>query len=375
MTRRHLVHGTAAGVSIASLGLAAFSTLGGASAATVVPSAPLAPLSRVVSTPTTLLSAVASSALKATTSSGTTTTTTVVPAPASSASATGLRVGIIDTCISCTSAKAGPTGGSGTGTALRVLGTDIAAGQTTGAEDSGALIALPLDPVLSLAIADWEESVRHAGGGTQSHARTALVDLSVAGGQVATVTVLQSISDATYTPGVSTGHASNDGAIVNLGNGALVIVLLHSEAGSDGTAHAYVASINGNELLPSSSAGIPITIPGVTTITLLQAGATGGTASALVAQASDTVLLGAGENLLGLGAQASGAKAPAAPVAAPAPASAPAPVAPVTGIEPSVPNTGAATAAGLALLLIGTGAAASAIGRRRRRTRWVTAKD
>lgn len=377
MTRRHMVHGAAAAASIASLGIAAVSTLGGAAAATASPSTITAPLS-VVKTTTSTLGTATTSALtttgSSTTRSTTTTTTTTVPAPAASASATGVHVGIIDTCISCTSATAGPSGGKGTGTALRLLGTDIAAGQSTGALDSGALLALPLDPVLSLAVADWEESVRNSGGGTQSHARTALVDLNVDGGQLLTVTVLQSVSDATWTQGLSTGHSSNDGAIVNLGNGALVVVLLHSEAGSDGTAHAYVASINGTELLASSTAGIPIVIPGVTTITLLQAAANGGTGSALVAQASDTVLLGAGENVLGLGAQASGAKA-ATPLPAVQPAAKP-PVAPVTGFGgPSVPNTGAATAAGLGILLIGLGAAASAVGRRRRRSQWVTAKN
>jgi hypothetical protein len=110
---------------------------------------------------------------------------------------------------------------------------------------------------------------------------------------VATVAVLESDSHASYTSNGTTtttkGSSENNGAVVNLGQGALVIVLLHSDASSSSkSGNAYVASINGNQILSSGqTGGIPIDIPGVATITLLNANATGGTVTSAVGQVSN----------------------------------------------------------------------------------------
>jgi hypothetical protein len=315
-----------------------------------------------------------------------TTTTTFVPAPDSKASATGLAVNIIDTCVSCTNTDSGQNKAQANGVAVRLLGTDVSSGSSSGngAPNSGNLIAVPIPSLLALAVADWETSTSYNATSSTSHARAALVDLSLADGKVLTLSVLRSTSDTTWTGAVSQGKGSNDGAALDLGQGALVIILLHSEGSSSGTGSAYVVSINGNEILTSGqTGGIPITIPGVTTINLLIANASGGngfgtsSGSGTVGQISDTVGLGAGQNLLALGATGVGSKMPAAGTPPTAAATCPpaCPKPPITASPgPTAPLTGAALGLG-GLILIGTGLATVALGhrarggRRRRRSR------
>jgi hypothetical protein len=53
--------------------------------------------------------------------------------------------------------------------------------------------------------------------------------------------------------------------------------VLHSETSSDGPGSSYLLSVNGNRLRASgqtgNGGGIPVTIPGVLTLTLLATGA------------------------------------------------------------------------------------------------------
>ena len=219
--------------------------------------------------------------------------TAVSPAPAGSATASAVNIHPLDTCVACTNAQAQGGSSQASAQALRVLGQNLAAGQSTSTgSQSGDLIALPANPLLSLAIGDWMTAAQASGGSSTSHARSALVDLGMGNGTVATVAVLEGISNASYTDTASHGDGTTNGVDVNVGNGALVIILLHSQASSEGTRNAYVVSINGAKLVASNQNGdIPITIPGVITIHLLQVGAVGGVASAAVGRVSDVLTI------------------------------------------------------------------------------------
>ncbi|MBV8528330.1 MAG: hypothetical protein JOZ75_08455, partial [Candidatus Dormibacteraeota bacterium] len=174
------------------------------------------------------------------------------PSAAPDASATGDAVSIplLDTCVSCTSADAGPNTADGNATALRVLGHDFAAGSASGnGSNNGDLLALPANPLLSLGIADWMAAAAAGQDSSTGSSRASLVDLALANGQVATLAVLEAGSNASWTPAGSEGSAYTNGAHLTLGNGALVVILLHSDADSSGTPHAYIASINGTDLI------------------------------------------------------------------------------------------------------------------------------
>jgi hypothetical protein len=305
-------------------------------------------------------------------------TTGFTPAPPSFATANAVNAAIIDTCISCTSAGAGNNSAKAKATAIRLLGNNIQAGEGTGSsKNAGALLAIPANPLLFLALADWEETTT-AGPTSTSHSRAALVDLVIGPDQKAlggaiSVAILESTSDASYQGLSSTGAGSNNGVDLNIGNGALVIILLHSDASSANKGSAYVLGINGTQILSSDqtgAGGIPISVPGVIGLVLLQVGAGGGNganngSSAAVGTVSD--LLGQSGTQLGvLTASAVGLTGLAATPNAGIP--------PITGTAPSAaaatgglkaPNTGAAIGLGGLLLLLSGGGLLAANLRRR----------
>jgi hypothetical protein len=349
-------------------------SLGGASAATVpvigsLPTTALAPVTSVVSQ-------VAGSLFPASHPAATTHAMTAGPvghAPASHATANGLKLNPLDTCISCTAATAGPGASAGESHALRVLGNDLSAGQaSSNGANSGALLALPANPLLGLALADWMNQAQATGISSLAHARSALVDASVGNGQVATLAVLEGLSNAAYNDSASHGDGATNAADLTLLNGGLGIILLHSESSSDGSQQVYVVSLNGTKLLSSDQGigGIPISIPGVIDLNLLQTGASGGLGSAAIGTIAD--LLGSSGPVAGVlstDSAGSAAAAPAAPVTATTAAHA-LPSAAATGHAASslrAPMTGAAFGfAGFAILFSGISLVMAVLGRRPR---------
>jgi hypothetical protein len=302
----------------------------------------------------------------------TTTTTTTTPPPPGNATANGAHVNPIDTCVSCTGAGAQGGSSQSGATALRVLGQTLSGGSSSSSSaNSGNLIALPANPLMALAVANWMTAADSSGGSSSARSRSALVDLGLGDGQVATVAVLEAASSATFDGAASHGSGSTNGVNLTAGNGALVLVLLHSEAHSDGARSAYLASLNGTTLGGTSQDGdIPITIPGVITIHLLTVGANGGVAGAAIGSVNDVLTL-PGQVASVLSSTASGAGAPAAavpvqplPTTGVASVSATAPSAHVSG--PRVPLTGISIgAAGLVLLTSGLGLLVLSARRRR----------
>ncbi|MDB5065820.1 MAG: hypothetical protein JWM18_2254 [Chloroflexi bacterium] len=303
--------------------------------------------------------------------------TVITPAPPSSATANVVNANIIDTCISCTSASAGAGGASAHATAIRLLGNDIAAGKAISGsgegKDAGALLAIPANPLLELALADWEEhSSGHAA--SSSHSRASLIDLAIgpsqtASGGIITLAVLEATSNATYEGLSSQGSGANNGVDLNVGQGALVLILLHSDASSSNKGSAYVVGINGTQLVSSDQtgpSGIPISVPGIVGLVLLQVGASGGNGStgAAVGTVSDLlgqsgqqagVLTASAVGLTGLQATPNAGTPPATGTAAAVGAG--------SGLR--APNTGTAFGlGGLLLLLSGGGLAAASLRRR-----------
>jgi hypothetical protein len=299
-----------------------------------------------------------------------------VPPPASRATAKAINLEFLQTCISCTSADAASKKAHGNATAIRLFGHDISWGESvSNGKHEGALLALPINPLLNLAIADWT-TISHAdevGNGSSSHNRAALVDLALLGDTPAesllTVAILESMSNATFTDALSHGDATANGVDLTALKGALVIIVLHSETSSDHPGSSYLLSINGNKIGEAGADGIPITIPGVLTVTLLQVGAVGGVGSAVI---GTVTMPGGGPESAGLvTAQSQGAAAvvpaaitPATGGAAAANAAAPKTAASVSAV--SAPSTGMNMGVG-GLLLVVTGAAVAVLALRRRR--------
>jgi LPXTG-motif cell wall-anchored protein len=298
----------------------------------------------------------------------------VTPAPGGGAEASALQASPFDTCVSCTSVSAGPDGTSSRATALRLLGHDVAGGTShNGSSQHDALLALPSNPVFDLAVASWWTDTQTAGP-PAAESRTALVDAGVlpsgedsTTGGLVTVALLESFGDATWSGSGSRGYAAGNGADIGLANGALVIILLHSQATSDHHGNAYLASVNGASLLGTGgeSAGTPVEVPGVLQATLFKVGATGGQARSAVGTVDRLLdIPGLTAGLLtsaarGLGAGTADAAAVPPPAGDPA-----ATIAPRGAV--GVPSTG--TSPGVAGLLLGlAGATVAAVSLRRRR--------
>jgi hypothetical protein len=303
-------------------------------------------------------------------------TTVAGPAPISNAHADALHLEFLQTCVACTGADAGATSSHGHATAIRLLGHDVAGGDSVsnGSHD-GALLALPVNPLLNLAIADWRTTSGASDTATSSHSHAALLDLALLGERpsdsLLTLTVLESTSNATYTDALSHGDADSNGVVLTLVHGGLVIVLLHSQTSSDHSGWTYILSINGNALFTNAETGgcdgLPITIPGLLTLHLLQVCAVGGTAGV----GSLSVPSGATETAGVVTAQSDGAATVAAPATIVPPATggvaaAAATAVPVTAGASSVPSTGVNLGVGgLLLVLAGTTVAVLAMRRRR----------
>jgi hypothetical protein len=307
----------------------------------------------------------------------------VVPAPAGGGEAAALQVTPFNTCVSCTEVSAGPEGTSSRSTALRLLGHDLAGGTTrNGSSEHDAVLALPSNPVLDVAVASWWTGTQTSGP-PAAQSRAALVDLGVlpsgedsTTGGLVTVALLESFSDATYSGSTSGGYGASNGADIGLANGALVIILLHSQATSDHHGDAYVASVGGAQLLGNGedSPGLPVAVPGVLGVTLFPVRATGGGGSSAVGTVDPlldvpgraaALLSSAAEGHLRATASAAGAVAPP-PVGCACGAAAAAD----PGGAVRVPSVGTSPPLHPAGLLLGlAGAAVGAASLRRRRPR------
>jgi hypothetical protein len=223
------------------------------------------------------------------------------PAPAGWARAAVLRVDALATCFGCARATTGPDGAEADAHPVRILGVDVSGARSTGdGTQDGALLALPTNSLLSLAVAHRETRAQTTPTGSAASSHAALFDLAIGDGQMATFAAFEASSEASWSRIFSRGDSRSNAARMRLLHGALTVIILHSEDGSDRVGKTYLLSINGTELASSHqmAGGIPVRIPGVLDLLLLHAGSVGGLPSVSVATVSD--VLGADDEALGL---------------------------------------------------------------------------
>lgn len=182
------------------------------------------------------------------------------------------------TCVSCTGAGAGSNSSSSDSQGLHLADESVAEGQSpANGYAGGEIVAAPTNPLFGLALGRYDTRNRATQDSSEAHSTATFASLVLGDGQLASVAVFEARSDATHTGSTSHGSAATNGVTANIGNGRLVIILLHSDADSSGPGHAYVAQINEREIMSSKelSGGVPITIPNVATIELLSVGPNG----------------------------------------------------------------------------------------------------
>ena len=178
-------------------------------------------------------------------------TTVSTPAPPGDSSAVAAEVnGVVS--IGKSAAHAGSDGGSADADALTVLGHQVSGGSQKGVGSKGGnLIGTGDTPLGDAEVAPWSAKVTGSGGGYQSHAEAALAHAKAA--DLVELWLLHSRSDATWTPGASTGDAQSDGAEVSALD-MLDVKVLHSEAHSTGKGESDLLVVNGNGIGSSDQA-------------------------------------------------------------------------------------------------------------------------
>jgi hypothetical protein len=185
-----------------------------------------------------------------------------------------------------------------------VAGEPLSEGQVpANGYSNDALLVLPQNPLLRLAIAEWDGTTSADRTSSHAHARGALLELAPAGGGAASVVVGETMSDAAYSGRASHGSSESDGLRAGLLGGRLVLVLLHSESSSDSPGRVCIASVNGGETVPASLVGGDhgITVPGATRVTVLESDRAG----AHIGSASD----GRSQQMVGIGSTRQGSPA------------------------------------------------------------------
>jgi|HubBroStandDraft_6_1064221.scaffolds.fasta_scaffold131918_2 hypothetical protein len=218
------------------------------------------------------------------------------------ADAYGANVEFLGTCVSCTTAQAGPNASGAEGREVRLAGEPLSEGQVpSNGYSGGALLALPQNPLLRLVIGDWDGWTTADRNASRAHARGALLQLAPADGSAATVSAGESSSDASYSERASHGRSESNGLRAGLMSGRIALVVLHSESSSDSAGRVFVASLNGQEI-PQPASGANghqgVTVPGVAYVSVLQSDG----ASAVIGSASDgrsQRIVGAGSTRVG----------------------------------------------------------------------------
>ena len=224
-------------------------------------------------------------------------------APDSESDAKALDVaGVVG--VGHTHAKAGPDGSEATGNALELGGSTPQVGTTGskstdgGKEQDSAIIDSGSTPLGQIQVAPSTAKTTKTDSGSSADATASLAHVLLGGGDgnpFLDLLVLGSQSHADWSSTESASNSSSDGVHLQAGQDAskkpdLDIILLHSATSSDNKADntAYVASINGTQIIDQSQVGgqCNIPIPGLVTINCVEAtGGVGTTAQ----QAADVV--------------------------------------------------------------------------------------
>ncbi len=192
-----------------------------------------------------------------------------------------LYADFLGTCVACTSTGAGAGRSSAEARGARVLTEETSEGQgPANGYSSGALVMLPSNPLLHLALDAWSASTTAGPAASNGHADAALLDLGLAQPGAFDVTAGHASSDSATSSSGTAGSTEVDGLTVTLG--AVHLVVLHSERSNQHRGRACVASLNGLALLESGGTAPdgPITVPRVASLHLLHGTADGADAAA-----------------------------------------------------------------------------------------------
>ena len=221
------------------------------------------------------------------------------PPPPGSAEAYAL---LIDPLLAVGHTKAtSGSSSSATANAVEVNGDPLIDGTTGGTQTGagskhGSLLDTGTTPLGQLQVTPWSATVTSSDSGSTSDADAALLRLIVGDPSVLQAAVLQSHSHAESNSSGSTSSSSSDGAVVNAGDGALDVHVLHAESSSSSKGSSYLVGINGNQIGTSDDANgsCTVSVPDVVSLSCLSA--TGGKAGT-VSDASSSV----GDATLGSG--------------------------------------------------------------------------
>lgn len=200
----------------------------------------------------------------------------------------GVNLDPAGTCISCTNASAGDNTSASESRELKVADESIADGQgPTNGYTGGSTVTLPPNSLLGLALGYFQMDNRAGRTASEAHSRGTLADLTIADGQVASLTVLESASNATWTPAQGARRDGTSNGVEAGAGGAgdrTAIILLHSDSSSDRGEHAYLLHVNDREVGSTDQlrgGPTPVLVPGVGSVSVLQAGHEGAVVGAV----------------------------------------------------------------------------------------------
>jgi hypothetical protein len=201
------------------------------------------------------------------------------PAETRFGSGDGINVDPLGTCVSCTDASAGNNSSSSESRELKVADESLAEGQgPTNGYNGGTAFAIPPNSLLGLALGYFQMDSHADQDASEAHSLGSFAVMRLGDGQMATVSILESRSDATYSAahGVHRNGSSSgvNGAFMG---GQLALVVLHSDSDSSGHGHVYLVQMNDREVASAEQlgGGTPLTIAKVASISLFHVGPDG----------------------------------------------------------------------------------------------------
>jgi hypothetical protein len=214
--------------------------------------------------------------------------------PLFGASGDAISIDPLGTCIGCTGAGAASRDSSSYSQSIKVADESLAEGESpANGYAGGSVVTLPPNSLLGVAIGTWWADNRHDATSAEGHSYASGGQLTVDDGKTATLTVFDARSDATRGATGRHGSASSDALHGSLASGEATVILLHSDASTDGPGHVSVAQVNQDPLMTSDEmqGGLPLTAPRVVTVNLLR----GGSDRATVGELTDSKSNGAAE--------------------------------------------------------------------------------
>jgi hypothetical protein len=188
----------------------------------------------------------------------------------------GVNLDPLGTCVSCTNASAADNSSASESRELRIADESLAEGQgPSNGYTGGSAVSVPPNSLLGLALGSFQMDNHATRASSEAHSRGTLADLRPGEGQMGSVAVLESRSNATWSPahGVHRDGTSN-GLDAGLANGRMAVVVLHSDSSSEGAGHVYLVHVNDREVASAEQfgGGLPLSIPKVATVSVLHVG-------------------------------------------------------------------------------------------------------